>query len=164
MSAVIGLGSNLGDRSGYLDFAVKRLGEHATVAARSRTYETAPWGDVPQGPFLNAAVLVTWAGSPRELLDLLLGIERLAGRVRDLRYGPRTLDLDLLWIEGITEASEDLVVPHPRLHERAFALWPLLDVAPFARDAEGKPYERPPFEGLLAIDGEPKGRTPAISV
>jgi len=144
-----------------LDFAVRKLGELAPIVSRSRTYETAPWGDVPQGPYLNAAVLVEWAKSPQALLDALLRIERDAGRVRDVRYGPRTLDLDLLWMEGIREVSEGLEIPHPRLHERAFALWPLLDVAPFARDVHGKPYKRPPFEGLLAVDGAPA--TPTVS-
>lgn len=126
------------------------------VLARSRTYETAPWGEVPQGPYLNAAVLVAWSQSPHELLEALLAIEREAGRVRDVRYGPRTLDLDVLWIEDLALHSESLVVPHPRLRERAFALCPMLDVAPFALDPEGLPYERPSLEGILAIDGEPQ--------
>ena len=161
---MVGIGSNLGDRLGYLEFAVRKLAELTVVVARSRTYETAPWGDVPQGPYLNAAVLVDWTKGPHALLDALLCIERDAGRVRDVRFGPRTLDLDLLWMEGIREVSEGLEVPHPRLHERAFALWPLLDVAPFARDVHGKAYERPPFEGLLAVDGTPATSTGTISV
>jgi 2-amino-4-hydroxy-6-hydroxymethyldihydropteridine diphosphokinase len=153
--SVVGIGSNLGDRLGYLEFAVRKLAELTVVIARSRTYETAPWGAVPQGPYLNAAVLVHWSMGPHALLRALLRIERDAGRVRDVRYGPRTLDLDLLWMEGIREVSEGLEIPHPRLHERAFALWPLLDVAPFARDVHGNAYERPPFDGLLAVDGTP---------
>lgn len=124
----------------------------ATFVARSRTYETAPWGDVPQGPYLNAAVALEWEGSPEALLALLLRIERERGRVRDVRYGPRTLDLDLLWVDSVVVEGAELSVPHPRLHERAFALLPLLDVAPHARDPRtGEPYRAPPAEGILRI-------------
>ncbi len=142
----------------HLEFALEKL-EELSAGGRvvcSRTYETVPWGDVPQGPYLNAAALIMWKGSPRELLEELLRIERIAGRVRyaiDVRYGPRTLDLDLLWMDGVSESDEQLVVPHPRLHERAFALWPMLDVAPNACDPAGRPYVRPPLDGVLAIDG-----------
>lgn len=126
-----------------------------TVRARSSLYETAPWGasgDVPQGAYLNAALLVAWRGSPRGLLDQLLAVEREAGRVRDVRYGPRTLDLDVLWIEGVTHRDEALEVPHPRLTERAFALLPLLEVAPFARDPRtGAPYVAGSRDGVLAV-------------
>lgn len=121
------------------------------MLARSRLYETAPWGDVPQGPYLNASVLLSILVSAHELLEGLLSIEQRRGRVRDVRFGPRTLDLDVLWIEGIVVDDETLTVPHPRLHERAFALWPLLDVAPFATDARGVPYTRGEPEGIVAI-------------
>ncbi len=133
------------------------LGRVGQVLARSRLYETAPWGDVPQGPFLNAAVLLAWRGSPEALLEALLSIEREAGRVRDVRYGPRTLDLDVLWMEGITRDTPSLQIPHPRLEERAFALWPLLDVAPFATNAEGKSYERGEATGILEVEPAPTG-------
>jgi 2-amino-4-hydroxy-6-hydroxymethyldihydropteridine diphosphokinase len=121
------------------------------VLARSRLYETAPWGDVPQGPYINASILLSISASAHELLRDLLAIEQRRGRVRDVRYGPRTLDLDVLWIEGIVVDDEVLTVPHPRLHERAFARWPLVDVAPFATDARGTPYTRGEPEGIVAI-------------
>jgi 2-amino-4-hydroxy-6-hydroxymethyldihydropteridine diphosphokinase len=138
----------------HLDYAVDALSRArgAVFVARSRTYETAPWGDVPQGPYLNAAVALEWDASPEALLELLLRVERDRGRVRDVRYGPRTLDLDLLWVDGVIVERDDLSVPHQCLHERAFALLPLLDVAPRARDPRtGEPYRAPPPEGILRI-------------
>jgi 2-amino-4-hydroxy-6-hydroxymethyldihydropteridine diphosphokinase len=143
MMVVVGLGSNVGDRIENLRVAVKRLGEdaRARVVRASRVYETAPVGGPEQGVFLNAAVAVEWEAEPLALLDLLQGIERDLGRTRDVRWGPRTIDLDVLWIDGMTIEHERLVVPHPRLRERAFAVRPLLDVAPNA------PYAIP--EGQL---------------
>jgi 2-amino-4-hydroxy-6-hydroxymethyldihydropteridine diphosphokinase len=92
-------------------------------------------GGPPQPDFLNAAALVTYEGEPEALLGALLAIERRLGRRRGgERYGPRTIDLDILWIEGRTVDTEELVVPHPRLLERAFALLPLLELVPEARD------------------------------
>ena len=101
------------------------------VVARSKVYETAPVGP-PQADYLNAAVKLDTKLEPRELFETMLSIERALGRVRRERWGPRTIDLDLLWIEGRTVSDADLVVPHPHLLERAFALLPLLDVAPGA--------------------------------
>lgn len=99
----------------------------------SRVYETAPVGGPEQGAFLNAAIAVEWEGEPLALLEALQEIERALGRTRAVRWGPRTIDLDVLWIEGgRTVRDERLVVPHPRLSERAFAARPLLDVAPDA--------------------------------
>lgn len=144
---VVGLGSNLGDRLGTLREAVRRIDAlpSARVSARSHVYETAPVGEVPQGPFLNAAVALSWEGEPVELMTALLAIERSLGRVRDVRWGPRTLDLDVLWVEDLVLAEPSLVVPHPYLVERAFALAPLLEVAPDARDPRtGAPYRVPP--------------------
>ncbi len=89
---------------------------------------------------------VEYMKSPRELLDSLLAIERDLGRTRDTKWGPRTIDLDILWIEGVAIDEAGLVVPHPRLAERAFALAPLLDVAPDA------PYARPDDAGVRALD------------
>lgn len=106
----------------------------APVRARSYVYATEPVGGPPQGEFLNAAVRVECTQSPAELLDALLAIEQELGRVRraEERWGPRTIDLDILWIEGVAVDTPRLTVPHPRLEERAFALAPLLDVAPNA--------------------------------
>lgn len=134
MDCVVGLGANLGDRAGCLQRAVEALGQLGTVTAVSALYESDPVGGPPQPRYFNAAVrLATWLG-PAGLLHALLGIERSAGRERRVRWGPRTLDLDLLWIRDVTVRTPELVVPHPRLTERQFALVPLLEVAPEAID------------------------------
>ena len=137
MRAVVGIGANLGDRLATMREAVVALGRVSgvKVAATSRVYETAPVGGVPQPEFLNAAILVECTLSPLALLDALLGIEAELGRTRrpdDVRWGPRTIDLDVLWIDGLAVDDARLVVPHPRLVERAFAVVPLLEVAPDA--------------------------------
>ncbi|UQA61255.1 2-amino-4-hydroxy-6-hydroxymethyldihydropteridine diphosphokinase [Polyangium aurulentum] len=135
---VLGLGSNLGDRAGNLALAVTHLGAERgiVVLARSPIYVTPPAGGPPQGDYLNAAALLSTALPAREILTRTLAIEHALGRVRPdpVRWGPRTIDLDLLWIEGEVIDEPGLTVPHPRLGERAFALRPLLDVAPDAVD------------------------------
>lgn len=140
MRAVVGLGSNLGDRLGALREARAALERCGALRASSSVWETAPVGGPPQGPFLNAALALDTPMSAVELLDAALAIELRLGRTRELRWGPRTIDLDLLWIDGLTVESPRLTVPHPRLHERAFAVVPLLEVAPDA------PYAVPASE------------------
>lgn len=128
--AVMGLGSNLGDRLGHLQGAVDGLGERAgDVVAVSRVYETAPVGP-DQPDFLNAVVVVVTDLTPHELLEVAQELERAHERVRTRRWGPRTLDVDVLLIEGCELSTPDLVVPHPRIRERDFVLAPLHDVAP----------------------------------
>lgn len=144
--AAIGLGSNVGDRLSHLRDAVSRIARHANVTARSRVYQTSPVGGPPQDDFLNAAVLVEYGGTPFELLDRLQVIEADLGRRRDVRWGPRTIDLDMLWIEGEVIDTARLVVPHPRLTERSFALVPMLELAPGAVD----PRTQQPFTALAA--------------
>jgi 2-amino-4-hydroxy-6-hydroxymethyldihydropteridine diphosphokinase len=146
---VLGLGSNLGDRSATIARAAGALAaaEGIRLAAASPLYETPPAGGPPQGDYLNGAVLVESALSPREVLDLALQVERSLGRIRPdpERWGPRTIDVDLLWIEGLGVDEPGLVVPHPRLAERPFALRPLLDVAPDASDPRsGRRYAELP--------------------
>lgn len=128
--AYVGLGSNLGDRLGHLRDAVRLLGERgATLVRSSRVYETDPVGP-PQPDYLNAVVEVAWEGTARELLEACLGVEAELGRERAERWGPRTIDVDLLTF-GDEEIDEpDLIVPHPRMHERAFVLVPLLELDP----------------------------------
>lgn len=131
--AYVALGSNLGDLQRTLAHAIDALDElpSTTVASRSRFYRTAPWGLSDQPDFINAAVRLHTALSPHQLLDALLVIEAAAGRVRDgERWGPRTLDLDLLHMDGITLHDRRLTLPHPRIRERAFVLAPLADIAP----------------------------------
>jgi 2-amino-4-hydroxy-6-hydroxymethyldihydropteridine diphosphokinase len=126
----IALGSNLGDRAGYLRAALDRLRATVRVTAVSPVYETDPVGYAAQGPFLNAVVAGTTTSAPRELLRILQAIEQASGRVRSFPNAPRTLDLDLLGYGSLVLDTPDLTVPHPRLRERAFVLAPLADIAP----------------------------------
>lgn len=131
--AYVALGSNLGDSQRTLSVAIDALGSlpSTEVTGRSRLYRTAPWGMHEQPDFINAVVRLHTALSPHQLLDALLTIEAAAGRVRDgERWGPRTLDLDLLHMDGVVLGDPDLTLPHPRIRERAFVLAPLADVAP----------------------------------
>jgi 2-amino-4-hydroxy-6-hydroxymethyldihydropteridine diphosphokinase len=125
---LLALGSNLGDRAGHLRGAVAALGDE--VVATSAVYETPPVGGPEQGPYLNAVVALRTDRSARDLLHRAHELEAAAGRVRLERWGPRTLDVDVLWIDGEEVDEPDLVVPHPRMFERAFVLVPLADVAP----------------------------------
>ncbi len=127
--AFLGLGSNVGDRAGYLRDAVDSLGPVGLRAA-SPVYETEPVGGPEQGPFFNLVVELDTDRSPHDLLGVCLRLESAAGRVREAHWGPRTLDVDVLWIDGVTVDDPDLVVPHPRLWERRFVLAPLRDLAP----------------------------------
>jgi 2-amino-4-hydroxy-6-hydroxymethyldihydropteridine diphosphokinase len=131
-TAFVGIGSNLGDRETNLRRAVDLLSaeEGIEVVAVSEIRETEPVGPVEQGPFLNGAVKVETSLGPRELLDRLLSVENRLGRVRSERWGPRTIDLDLLLYGSNRIDEPGLAVPHPRLHERRFALEPLLDLDP----------------------------------
>ncbi len=129
MTTYIGLGSNLGDRWATLRTAVRQLRTLGQVTVVSSLYETEPVGYRDQPWFLNAVVILETALEPQELLHRLLEIERAAGRRRLFLNAPRTLDLDLLLYDAVVMASEELVVPHPRLHERAFVLVPLVELA-----------------------------------
>lgn len=120
------MGSNLGDRRRHLRDAVAALPD---VEAISRVYETAPVGGPDQGAYLNIVVRLETEHSPRELLEICRAREADAQRVRTVRWGPRTLDVDVLWVDGQTIDEPDLIVPHPRMFERAFVLMPLRDVA-----------------------------------
>jgi 2-amino-4-hydroxy-6-hydroxymethyldihydropteridine diphosphokinase len=128
--AYLGLGSNLGDRAGYLRDAVVTL-RTVGLTAVSPVYESEPVGGPgDQGAFLNLVVELDTDRSPHELLGICHRLESAADRVREVRWGPRTLDVDVLWIEGVTVDDPDLVVPHPRMWERRFVLAPLRDLAP----------------------------------
>jgi 2-amino-4-hydroxy-6-hydroxymethyldihydropteridine diphosphokinase len=129
--AFIGLGSNLGDRRAHLRAAVEGLRAGGDVVAVSPLYETDPVGGPEgQGPYLNLVVELATADPPRRLLERCRLLEEAVGRVRAERWGPRTLDADVLWVEGWTVDEADLTVPHPRLWERRFVLRPLADLAP----------------------------------
>jgi 2-amino-4-hydroxy-6-hydroxymethyldihydropteridine diphosphokinase len=125
--AYVGVGANLGDRQATIENAIALL---PGVVAVSELRETEPVGRVEQPPFLNGDVALETSLSPRELLDTLLAVERALGRERRERWGPRTIDLDLLLYGDVVVAEPGLAVPHPRLHERRFALEPLADLDP----------------------------------
>ncbi len=133
MTYVIGLGSNLGDRLGYLRRAAARIQGLGRVISGSSVYETEPLGP-PQGRYLNAALALACREPPLALLGALLEVERALGRERRERWGPRTIDLDLLWSDGPAVEAPGLTLPHACLVERSFALGPLLEVCPDARD------------------------------
>ncbi len=133
LDAIVGLGANLGDPRATFESAIAALASRPGVAVvkRSRLFRTPPLGP-PQPDITNAALRLRAAMDPEALLDVLLDVERAHGRdrAREVRWGPRTLDLDLLFLVGRTVDTARLRVPHPGLEERAFALAPLLDVAP----------------------------------
>ena len=125
--AYVGLGSNLGDREATIYAAIAAL---AGVVAASELRETDPVGGTEQPPFLNGAIALETELSPRELLESLLAVELELGRERRERWGPRTIDLDLLLYGGETVDEPGLTVPHPLLHERSFVLEPLAELDP----------------------------------
>ena len=124
----LGLGSNVGDRWRLLREAVASLPD---VVAVSPVYETDPvGGPTGQGPYLNCVVELSTTLPPRQLLGICHRLETAADRVRHERWGPRTLDIDILLVDGVTVADPDLEIPHPRMRERRFVLEPLRDLAP----------------------------------
>jgi 2-amino-4-hydroxy-6-hydroxymethyldihydropteridine diphosphokinase len=130
----LALGSNMGDSAAILQGALDDLAtvDGISVMAVSPAYETDPVGGPEQDAYLNAVALVVTDLDPWELLAVTQSIERHWHRVREVRWGPRTLDIDILAVDGETVDSDDLVIPHPRAHERAFVLVPWSDVAPDA--------------------------------
>jgi 2-amino-4-hydroxy-6-hydroxymethyldihydropteridine diphosphokinase len=128
-TAYVALGANLGDRIGTLTAALEALGRLGTVEAVSPMYETDPAGYVDQPAFLNAVARLKTVLPPRRLLEALHEIESAFGRTRTFRNAPRTLDLDLLLYDDLVIDEPELVLPHPRLHERAFVLVPLAQIA-----------------------------------
>ena len=132
MEAFLGIGSNLGDRLGNLQGAVDLLGASRGVHVRrsSRVWETHPVGGPSQPEFLNVVVEVDTDLDPLDLLHVCNRVEAELGRVREVHWGPRTIDIDVLLIDGLTIDDPALTVPHPRMHQRAFVLLPLLDLEP----------------------------------
>ncbi|MEM9192503.1 MAG: 2-amino-4-hydroxy-6-hydroxymethyldihydropteridine diphosphokinase [Myxococcota bacterium] len=150
---VVGAGSNLGDRRGHLEGAARLLEaqESLTLLSASPVYESPPLGPA-QPDYLNAAFRIRTTLAPEGLLGVLQSIERAMGRVRRIRWGPRTLDLDILWSPVWKVEREGLRIPHPGLLERAFALRPLLDVAPDAPPSFGEALAGlPPIARVASI-------------
>lgn len=130
--AYLSVGSNMGDRKKYLEDGIEALKAHPLMkhVKVSELIETAPYGGVEQADFLNAAIGLETLLDPEALLEVLHEIENAAGRKRTLRWGPRTLDLDILFFDKLVYESDTLVIPHPDLHNREFVLKPLSNIAP----------------------------------
>ncbi len=125
------IGGNLGDRSANLAAARKLIGEKiGTVVKASSRYETQPWGKPDQPDFLNQALEVATGLKPMEVLEAIFFIEKKLGRQRDDKWGARTIDVDILFYDAKTLNTKELTLPHPQLHERNFALVPMLEIAP----------------------------------
>jgi 2-amino-4-hydroxy-6-hydroxymethyldihydropteridine diphosphokinase len=136
MGVYLGLGSNVGDRAENLRRAISLIARApgVSILRQSRFYETPPWGDAEQDAFLNAALEIATTLSPAELLSLVKIIEQQIGRRPSRRWGPRIIDIDILLFDNEAIATPELEIPHARLRERAFALVPLLELAPDLRD------------------------------
>jgi 2-amino-4-hydroxy-6-hydroxymethyldihydropteridine diphosphokinase len=135
MRAIVALGSNLGDRFEYLQKAVNEINseEEIEISKISSVYETLPVGGPEQGNYLNAVISLVTELEADELLFKLLLIELNLGRQREIAWGPRTIDLDLIWFENQTINLDNLIIPHPRAHERCFVIKPWLEIEPDAR-------------------------------
>ena len=131
---LLALGGNVGDVRATLDEAVALFanGKDVMLRARSSDYATPPWGVTDQPPFVNLAIAIETTLSPRALLERALGVERALGRdrARETRWGPRTIDIDLIAYDDLVCDESDLALPHPRLFERAFVLVPLAEIVP----------------------------------
>jgi 2-amino-4-hydroxy-6-hydroxymethyldihydropteridine diphosphokinase len=158
----LGLGANLGDRLATLQRAVDLLAERGVRAvACSRVWATGPLGGPPDQPeFLNVVVAVDpGAMTPTEVLGAANAVEADLGRVRDVRWGPRTIDIDLLLWDGLRSNDPELTIPHPRLQERAFVVMPLLDLDPDPRLPDGRRLVE-----LPAPTGEARPYAPPLAV
>jgi 2-amino-4-hydroxy-6-hydroxymethyldihydropteridine diphosphokinase len=132
MKAVVALGANLKDPSDAIELAIALLAESSDLIARSSLYSTKPVGGPPQPDYVNAVCILDSDLPARDLLSLLHGIEKSMGRVREERWGPRVIDLDLITYGNVVSEVADLELPHPRAHERRFVLEPWLEVDPDA--------------------------------
>jgi len=155
----IALGTNLGDRLANLRAAIAGLAQDVTVLAESHIYETPPWGYEDQPSFLNMVVKAETDLEPGALLGFLKQLEVDLGREKSVRWGPRLIDLDILFYDDLVIESPPLVIPHPRLHERGFVLVPLADVAAeFIHPVLGKRV----WELLAGVDLSGMRPTPAL--
>ncbi len=132
MATFLGLGSNLGDRLSALQHAIDLLAAEPGISVRrtSRVWETDPVGGPQQPDFLNVVAEIETTLEPLDLLRVVNRVEAALGRTRDVRWGPRTIDIDILLIDDLTIDDDRLIVPHPRMHQRAFVVMPLLELFP----------------------------------
>lgn len=153
MRAYLSLGSNMGDRSFLLDESCRRLKEHPQVdiLKKSSIYVTKPWGVTDQPDFWNLALEIETGLSPLELLDICQKIEHELGRVRIVRWGPRTIDIDILSYDNKEWKNERLILPHPRMEEREFVLAPLREIAPEFILASGRTASEVRGEGEVSV-------------
>ena len=160
--ALIALGGNVGDARATLDRAVAAFcdGDAVRLLARSSDYRTPPWGVEDQPPFINLCIAVATSLAPRDLLARALRVERTFGRDRakEQRWGPRPLDIDLIAYDDVTLDDADLILPHPRLFERAFVLVPLAEIAPDRRIAGIRVADAAARVDAAGIERLPKGR------
>ena len=126
----LGLGTNIGDRLNYLNQALNILNSHSNIkiSKKSKLYETKAWGYTEQADFLNMCIEIETSLNPYELLNACQGVEQDLNRERKIRWGPRTIDVDILFFNDIILQEENLEIPHPRIKERAFVLIPLIDL------------------------------------
>ncbi|MGI2269879.1 2-amino-4-hydroxy-6-hydroxymethyldihydropteridine diphosphokinase [Staphylococcus cohnii] len=152
--AYLGLGSNVGDRETQLNQAIHILNEREgiNVTQTSLIYETDPVGYVEQPQFLNQCIEIQTTLTPRDLLNACLETEQQLHRVRDIRWGPRTLDVDILLFDKQIINEDDLVIPHPRMLERSFVLIPLNDIAPDFTE----PHTNKKIRNLVTLDNSVK--------
>ena len=141
MKVVIALGSNIGDTNSHLHHAIDELGKSVSIGAVSSFYKTAPVGGPPQDDYLNAVLIGECDLDPLDLLVAMQEIETMAGRTREIQWGPRTLDLDLVTYGDHAIVEPHLELPHPRAHERSFVLEPWLEIDPDAQ-IPGRGYIR----------------------
>lgn len=128
MEIILSLGSNLNDRAKNLSDAITELSKISVITKKSRVYETLPWGKEDQANFFNQVIVAETKLEPQQLLEQILQIETKLGRVRQEKWGPRTIDIDILYYADLIIDEENLVIPHPHLHERAFVLDPLEEI------------------------------------
>ena len=149
----LGLGSNVGDRLGNLSSAVERLGQKMRVQLISSIYETDPVGYEDQPLFFNVVVGVETGLTPVQLLNVTKKIEADLGRTPSFRDAPRIIDIDILLYDELIMTTQDLVIPHPRMEERAFVLVPLLEIAPDVRDPRNRQVFKDYLSSVGGVDG-----------
>lgn len=158
--AFLGLGGNIGDPRAQMSAALRILSQHRSlrVLSVSRLYRTAPWGVTDQPEFLNACAAIETNLGPHDILALCLDAEKQLHRIRTERWGPRTIDIDLIHMDGVRLNEAELTLPHPRATERAFVMRPLADIDPdleFECRTVSAHLRDLPTEGLVVADENP---------